>query len=208
MNAILLINGFTIPEQRTDGSGLHNVYDALAEKYHDRRETWLGIRTWDAPTEHVADELVRLGVRKIVCAHYSWGTHGMEKFARRLKELGRTIDLCCAIDPVPYVWGRWASQALFPGDRLYKMPDNVRGFASWRTVNWPGFGTPWGRDVKCDGRDYGRTAFGSPAALTKYMPLGKQIIDADVIHGNIDEVPQVQDEIVRVIDRLFAEGGQ
>lgn len=204
--AILLVTGYTQPAHRTDGCGLWTIYDRLRERFHDRRDWWVSIRPWNAKLEHDADEIVRLQARRIVTVSYSWGCgKGLPRFAKRLKEQGRSISLACLIDPVPYRVARWASTALMKGDSPFMLPENTCSFASWRTVNKPTWTTPWGRDVASavGAKPLHRRAFGSAESLEKYKPLGEPTVDGSVIHGNIDDNDTVHSEACSLIERFL-----
>lgn len=201
--AILFQCGATQPDYPTEGCGLYRLRDRTEKRFPSRDDVWIGIRTWNGPVDYDASDLVRRKPERIITINYSWGAgYGLWKFAKQLKAHGRHIDLACLIDPVPYQWGRWASRALFVTDSRFAVPDNIRAFASWRTVNKPTRTTPWGRDVEVNGmRVVERTVFGSRKALDKYDPLGAQIEDDSVTHTNIDDDPRVQAGVLDVLER-------
>lgn len=100
--AIILASGYTQPDYWNESCGLWALRDRIGELYNDRRDMWVGIRTWDGSLNYDADEIHRLNPHHIIFIGYSWGCgKGLHKFANRASEIGREIDLAITIDPVP-----------------------------------------------------------------------------------------------------------
>jgi hypothetical protein len=208
--AILVICGFTQPDYRNEGCGLWRLLDEIEHAFPNRRDVWLRMRRWNGPVDHDAAELAgRMDAQKqnfpIYTVSYSWGNGlGLHKFGKSLARFGREIDMACCIDPVPYTTARWISRAMFPGNGKFELPDNVKSFASWRTVNKTSVKQPWARDIETKGHlVFDRTAFGSQEKLTKYKPAGTHIVDASVNHSNIEDDPRVHDGVMGVLTALL-----
>lgn len=206
--AIVVINSFQQPKNRTTGAGLWNVYDRLVFIFRDRKD-WLGVRTWNDKLEHDADELVRRKVKRVIVICYSWGCgKGLKRFCKRLQDLGVWVDLAILVDPVVYdgfLLGK-AANALLPGRAKFNLPDNVHFYCSYRTVNKSKWNQPWGRDVYSEfALPLERTAFGSKERLEKWNPEGDHVVDASVTHNSIDNDARVHDSIVNHVVKFVTE---
>lgn len=210
--AIVLITGFTQPSHRAGGAGLWRLYDLLADRHYDRRQTWMTIRPWDSDElVHDAVEIVRFAAQRVVVIAYSWGAgRGLPAFAAALARHNAVISLACLIDPVVHTTPlrplTLALSALTPSPKPFAVPANVRRASLWRTVNWSGITTPWGRDIEAQSADavIWRRVFGSETNLMRHRPRADVVtIDDDVVHGNIDDHTDVHlgvlDQIAQIL---------
>jgi hypothetical protein len=93
-------------------------------------------------------------------------------------------------------------QALRDGKDPFLLPENVREYASWRTVNKPTWTTPWGRDVEGAGKSILRHAYGSVENHDRYAPRGLRSIDNDVTHTSIDDHAEVHSELLSLVKQF------
>jgi hypothetical protein len=205
--AILFITGFTQPDYRTEGNGLWDWRDEFCEYFYDRRQTWVGIRTWNAKMEEEAKEIIRTGAKRIVVIAYSWGCgRALIDFAKYLQNgWNKKIDLVCLIDPVIYggiLIGK-AVNALLSSNAKFKLPENVINFAAWRTLNKPSITSPWGRSVKYDEATQNcinSFVIGAAKSFERNeLPEGIYIYDPNITHVNIDNDIRVKKEVFKIV---------
>lgn len=199
--AIVVQLGFTQKAEPNREYGMFALHDWLADVYHDRRKSWLGLRTWNADMQQAADVVLHRAPGRIVHVGFSYGCgEGLLKFAKALRRRARRIDLAVLIDPVTR-YRLLKPLSMFSNHR-FKLPPNVDEAALWRTVNWPKWTSPWGRDVRETSeqtRVIRRTTFGSNRNLAKYKPGGIHRVNGDVWHSNIDELPEVHRDVLDLL---------
>ncbi len=187
-SAICLISGFTQRERADDANGIVTLRRELAETYFDRRQHWLGLRTWRANMEDTAGLMLEQMPAKIIVVAYSWGAgRGVPRLCQHLPK----VDLLCLIDPVLYAWPRALALLRFG---KFRVPDNVRRVATWRTENGSAL-DPKGRAIAHPASQKVRDI-----VLTRDR-LGKHVWRDDATHVTIDNHPQIHEEIRELISR-------
>ena len=200
-----LFLGFTDPDKPEPWAGLWTLATRINAATLFKTAAWdVSVNTWDCDAKTLADQVAAGVPDRIVTVSYSWGNDALIAYCKQLANLDRTIDVAFIIDPVPCVWGRWITCAIFNHDYPWKLPVNVSAFWSARTVNQKTWFMPWGRDVSYPAgmEPLGRIAFGSEANLAKWNPLGTQIVDGEVYHDTIDSDVRVHDAIIEQIGAL------
>jgi hypothetical protein len=144
MKAILPLQGFTESDHRR--SGTEELYFQVIEAF----DAFPGVITfrpapWTENMQHIARQLARNGIRDVCLISYSHGQAAACDFARHASELGITVSLWLACDPVyrPAWLPRLnilqplAFRALTKSVKI-KVPPNVRRVAGVRQkFNWP-----------------------------------------------------------------------
>lgn len=199
--AIVVQLGFTQRAEPSREFGLYALHDRLAERYFDRRSVWLGLRTWNADMKQTAHVILHRKPAKIIHVGFSYGCgEGLIQFAKHLRRRAVGIDLAILIDPV--VRYRFLKPLSMLANHSFRVPENVRAAQLWRTVNWPSFFSPWGRNIEPRSSEteiLKRIVYGSAESLAKYDPPGEHRQNADVWHTNIDEFPDVHRDVLSVV---------
>lgn len=201
--AIICAKGFREARKYAESCGIDLICDAVEDTFHNRRDVYVARCTWDDDPGDVVTDILRHGIKVIDVVAYSWGNgkYGMG-LADLLAKYRLTIRRYLAIDPVPYVFARWFSQACIPTASPFELPDIVESYGVWRTVNWRGIFDPWGRHVVGRGKCLKRVVIGTQQNLAnpKYVAIGTPIVDeGKTIHTNIDEHPIVRKQVLELL---------
>lgn len=204
--AVIVLPGFH--QRPVPTIGLGRLYRDLEHGCcRDRREVWLGMRTWHADHAATAQWIADADAEVIVAVAYSYGAGwALTKLARALQALGHNIDQAYLIDPVPRyrLWPlkaismtRWGS---------YHLPPNVLRTDYWRQVNDAPYGRavvhPDGLPVTCRG------LYGSHSLLLRHRATSErgapQHVDSGVGHTNIDDRADIRAAILREVAEIVA----
>ena len=149
MHAIITFQGFT--ESDSWRTGTEDLYFSIIRRFAREDITTYQPKAWTADVKVLAAQVARQGIRHAVLISYSHGQSAAVDFAKAAYELGITIDLWLACDPVyrPSWLPRWnwtqplAFRALTKSARI-AVPHNIRRVTGVRqNISWP-----FGHDLK------------------------------------------------------------
>lgn len=175
MLAIITFQGFT--ESDAQRTGTEDLYYNVIRKFAREDITTYHPKTWTANVQVLARQIARQGIRNVVLISYSHGQSAAVDFAKAAYDLGVTIDLWLACDPVyrPAWLPRWnwlqplAFRALTKSVRI-NVPQNIRRVTGVRqNISWP-----FGHDLKPI----------SPATVVDDLPY------LPYSHAAIDQAPE------------------
>jgi hypothetical protein len=151
MKAIVSFQGFT--ESDAARTGMEDLYFSVIRKYAREDVTTYQPRTWTANVQALAYQLNRQGIRHAAMVSYSHGQAAACDFARHCYDLGISIDLWAACDPVYRpVWlprHNWFQPLAFRAMGLsasISVPANVRRVAWARQT----ISRPQGHDLRAN----------------------------------------------------------
>jgi len=148
-SAIITFQGFT--ESDDSRTGTEDLYFTVIRRFAREEITTYQPKAWTADIKILAAQVARQGIRNVALVSYSHGQAAAVDFAKAAYELGITIDLWLACDPVyrPSWLPRWnwtqpfAFRALTKSVRI-KVPHNIRRVTGVRQdISWPA-----GHDLK------------------------------------------------------------
>lgn len=199
--AIICYCGFRqIPHH---GTGVHRLHTRLCnEVAWDRREYPLvALRPWNSDFDTDAELIEQADAERLIVIGYSYGCGwALPQLAKRI---ARPIHLACLIDPVKR-YGVGKHKSLRRGGTL-ELPQNVIKAATWWTLNDAGWFCPMGHTVT--GAPLVRNVvYGGRNELKQYAPEGAdQRVGAGVVHGNIDDLDEIHNDIIGLVRKVASE---
>lgn len=143
MRAIITFQGFT--ESAASRTGTEDLYFTVIRTFADANVTTIHPQEWTANVNTIAKQLSRQRIHDVAIVSYSHGQAAACNFAKVAYELGITVSLWLACDPVyrPAWLPRWnwiqplAFRAMGKSAKI-KVPHNIRRVAGVRQkVNRP-----------------------------------------------------------------------
>jgi hypothetical protein len=186
MKAVVSFQGFTESDARRTGT--EDLYFAVIRKFAGPDVTTYQPRTWTANVKALAYQLNRQGIRHAAMVSYSHGQAAACDFARHCYELGISIDLWLACDPVyrpawlprKNLFQPLAFRALGRYAKI-KVPPSVRRVAWVRQT----MSRPHGHDLKATGPlSYIQQALVLPYSHTAidHAPEWFHMVEAELSH--------------------------
>lgn len=200
---LFLFSGLGDPDYDAPQVGFYELRRKINERFPN---VIVEIHTWQTPIQAIADRIARGGFDWIGTGGVSLGA-GVEATAlcKALGRLGITVDLFLAVDIVPGGTGGYIASQFGKYSDVH-LPENIRRFASWRTLNWSLF-MPWGREILPNESGLPepvlQISFGSEAAFEKYRPAGALETDTEVLHDTIDNLESLHLEVLAVLQVEF-----
>jgi len=131
MKAILTFQGFTESESRR--SGTEDLFFQVIRKFAGPDVTTYHPRTWTTNVRHLADQIIRQGIRNVALVSYSHGQAAAMAFARIAYQAGISCDLWLCCDPVyrptwapRKTWAQVFAIRAMIGNPTIKIPPSVR----------------------------------------------------------------------------------